>query len=330
MDARMRPMARSLASFRAALLVGWGVLGLAGILYARSKGIPGLTALPIIAAFCIEYPFYLVPAFPTLRERFAGGRLIPFALLAALLPYFACCCGAVEFQWNGLIRLTALALAISLWYLVLPHAALVDLAFLALIPAVILGKYFDPVYAPIHPEFKDLRYLILLGHISLIVISVMTLMLERRVHETGYGLIPNREEWRVGALHYFYFLAIGGPIAWMLNATHYVGPKPVLYVGAFFLGMLWFVALSEEFGFRGVLQQWIEDWTMNRQTALVITSLLFGAVHLGFRGFPNWRWSIVVAVLGWFCGRARNQAGSIRASMVTHALVATTWRAFFA
>src|ERR1035441_6044014 len=81
MDARMRPMARSLASFRAALLIGWGVLGLAGILYARAKGIPGWIALPVIAAFCIEYPFYLVPAFPTLRERFAGTRLIPFALL---------------------------------------------------------------------------------------------------------------------------------------------------------------------------------------------------------------------------------------------------------
>src|ERR1039458_4358859 len=110
MDVRMRPMARSLASFRAALLIGWGVLGLAG----------SWTALPVIAAFCIEYPFYLVPAFPTLRERFAGTRLIPFALLAALLPYFACCCGAVGFEWGSLIRLSALALVLSLWYVVLP------------------------------------------------------------------------------------------------------------------------------------------------------------------------------------------------------------------
>src|ERR1035438_9533784 len=101
MDARMRPMARSLATFRAALLIGWGVLGLAGIWYAGAKGIPGWTALPVIAAFCIEYPFYLVPAFPTLRERFAGTRLIPFALLAALLPYFVCCCGAVQFEWGS-------------------------------------------------------------------------------------------------------------------------------------------------------------------------------------------------------------------------------------
>ena len=330
MNARMIPMARSLASFRAALLIGWGVLGLAGIWYAQAKGIPGWTALPVIAAFCIEYPFYLVPAFPTLRERFAGTRLIPFALLAALLPYFACCCGAVQFEWSGLIRLSALALVLSLWYIALPAAAIIDLAFLALIPAIILGRFFDAVYTPLHPEFKDLRYLILLGHIALVVIAVMTLTLERRVHETGYGFIPNRQEWRTGAIHYFYFLLIGAPLAWLLNATRYIGPKPVWQVAAFFLGMLWFVALSEEFGFRGVLQPWIEHWTMSRQMALVITSLLFGAVHLGFRGFPNWRWAILVSVLGWCCGRARNQAGSIRASMVTHALVATTWRAFFA
>jgi hypothetical protein len=37
----------------------------------------------------------------------------------------------------------------------------------------------------------------------------------------------------------------------------------------------------------------------------------------------------VVIVLGWLCGRARNQASSIRASVVTHALVVSTWRAFF-
>jgi hypothetical protein len=62
----------------------------------------------------------------------------------------------------------------------------------------------------------------------------------------------------------------------------------------------------------------------------VITSLLFGGVHLWFRHFPNWRWVILAGTLGWFCGRARNQAGSIRAAMVTHTLVITTWRAFLA
>jgi len=326
----MRPMARSLASFRAALLIGWIALGLAGGGYAWAKGIPGWTALPVIAAFCIEYPFYLVPAFPELRERFAGARLVVFPLLAMLLPYLACCCGAVEFTPGGLARLIALALALSLWYRVLPAHPVFDLAFLALIPAVILGKFFDAVYIPLAPQYRDLRNLILLGHISLIASAVMALMVERRVQETGYGFIPNGKEWRIGAMHYLYFLAIGGPLAWLLQATHYAGVKPVWVIAGTFLGMLWFVALSEEFGFRGLLQPWMEQWGANRQTALIVTSLLFGAVHLTFRVFPNWRWAALTTVLGWCCGRARNQAGSIRASMVTHALVATTWRAFFA
>jgi len=63
---------------------------------------------------------------------------------------------------------------------------------------------------------------------------------------------------------------------------------------------------------------------------LIVASVLFGAAHLWFRGFPNWKWLAIASVLGWFCGRARNQAGSIRAAMVTHALVITAWRAFFA
>ncbi|MBZ5723720.1 MAG: CPBP family intramembrane metalloprotease [Acidobacteriia bacterium] len=160
--------------------------------------------------------------------------------------------------------------------------------------------------------------------------AVMALMVERRVHETGFGLAPSWKEWRIGALHYLYFAAIGFPLALLLKAVRFGAPRPIWYIAATFLGTLWVVALSEEFFFRGVLQQWLEEWRWNRKAALAIASAAFGLVHLGFRGFPNWRWSLIVAVLGWFCGRARNQAGSIRAGMVTHALAVTTWRAFFA
>jgi hypothetical protein len=62
---------------------------------------------------------------------------------------------------------------------------------------------------------------------------------------------------------------------------------------------------------------------------LLAASLVFGAVHLWFRTFPNWRWAVLAGALGWFCGRARNQAHSIRAGMVTHALAVATWRGFF-
>jgi len=330
MNARMRPMAKSLGSFRAALLIGWGVLGLAGIFYARARGIPGWAAWPVVAAFLIEYPFYLVPAFPTAREHVTGWGIPAFALAAAILPYLACCCGAVQFEWGGLARIAAAALAVSLWYVVLPAWPIIDLAFLALIASLLLCEYFNPIYAPLHPAYKDLKNVIVIPHLALISMAVMALMLQRRVHETGYGFVPSAREWRIGLLHFAYFVPIGLPLALLLGATRFVEPKPIWYIAATFIGMFTVLSLSEEFFVRGVLQQWIEEWTLSRAGALVITSAVFGLLHLRMGHIWNWKWVLVAGVLGWFCGRARNQAGSIRASMVTHALVAATWRGFFA
>ena len=283
-----------------------------------------------MAAFLIEYPFYLVPAFPSVRERVSGMGVPAFAVAAIVLPYLACCGGAVDFTWSGLARVVAVALVFGLWYGLLPASRITDLAYLALWAAVLLGRYFNPIYAPLHPEFKDLKNIIIVPHLALISMAVMALMLQRRVPETGYGFVPNRREWRIGLLHFGYFVPIGLPLALLLRATHFAAPKPVWYIAATFVGMLCVASLSEEFFIRGVLQQWIEEWTWSRGGALLITSAIFGLLHLWLGGFPNWKWAIVAGVLGWFCGRARNQAGSIRASMVTHALVATAWRAFFA
>ncbi len=53
----------------------WAALAVAGGWYARVKSIPLAAALPVIAAFLIAYPFYLVTGFPAMRERLAGPRL---------------------------------------------------------------------------------------------------------------------------------------------------------------------------------------------------------------------------------------------------------------
>jgi membrane protease YdiL (CAAX protease family) len=282
----------------------------------------------MIAAFLVAYPFYLVPAFPAVRDRLGGLTLTAYLGAAALLPYMVTCLGVVQFRWTGVLRLAILAGALGLWYVVLPRRAVFDVAFLAFIPAVLLGKYFDPVYVAHDPALT--KYVVFLGHVTLISLAVTVLLLERRVRDFGYGFVPNGKEWRIGGRHYLYFLAIGFPLALVLKVVRLVPPDPAWKIAATFLGFLWVVALSEEFFFRGVLQHWIEEWTWSPAAALAITSVLFGMVHLGFRGFPNWRWAIVATVLGWLCGRARNQAGTIRAAVVTHALVVATWQGFFA
>jgi membrane protease YdiL (CAAX protease family) len=318
-------MAKLPGGFLAALAIAWMAVGAAGVLYAHGKGISTSAAVPVIAAFLIETPFYLVIGFPALRRRVAGARLpggLPaYLVVSAVLPYLACCCGAFPFQWMALARLVAAALAVGLWYVFLPAAAIADLGFLALTGALIVSKYLVPVY-PIYLK----QHLVILGHITVIQMAVMALTLQRQVLETGLGFWPNRREWGVGVLHFLYFMAVAWPLNLLLHATHTVHPRPLWVVGGVFLGGLWVQALSEEFFFRGVLQSWLEGWARNRTVALLAVSAVFGLIHYWFRG---WKWVILTAVLGWFCGWARNRTGGIRAGVVTHSLVVATWRAFF-
>lgn len=321
-------MVKSLGGFRAALLIGWIALSAAGVLFAQSKGISTWAALPVLGAFLVEYSFYLVPAFPDILKRLDGVNLSALLTLSILLPFVICYLGTGQFHLAALARLTVLSLALTLWYAVLPITAVTDLGFLALVGVVLLGNYLNTIYPDPLPGLKMGA---ILGRIAVFRTTVLVLLLQRRVRETGYGFLPNSKEWRIGALHYLYFLPVAACVALPLKAVHFVGPAPALKTLGTFLGFFWVIALFEEFVFRGVLQQWLEEWTWNRAAALAITSVVFGGVHLWFRNFPfpNWRWALIAGILGWFCGRARNQAGSIRAGVVTHALVVATWRGFF-
>ena len=260
------------------------------------------------------------------RDALAGNSLPGYLVASALLPYLACCAGAVQFQLLSFVKLAALALALGLWYRVLPAHPLADVGFLAMVVAVKVGRYAGPIY-PV--PFRGVEIGVL-GDLALLQIAVMVLMLERRVPETGYGFWPTAKDWRIGGLHFLYFAPVGLSLALALKAVQFAKPADPLKLLLYFFAWLMVLALAEEFFFRGVLQQWLEEWMKSRGGALLLTSILFGAVHLWFRQFPNWKWVIVAGTLGWFCGRARNQAGSIRAGMVTHTLAITAWRAFFA
>ena len=324
----MIPMQRTQGAFRAALLTGWIGLSAAGLIYARQKNIPLSTAVPLIAAFLVEYSFYLIPGFEPVRERLRESltrwQLALGMALSAVAPYLISSIPAGQFRWLAFAELAAIIAVISFWYLVLGASRVADVLFLAIVAAIVL----------IHP-FKDIytfpvKGVEILGHLMLIRTGALAALELRRVEGTRFGFIPNQKEWIAGIQYFFYFLPIGFPLAILLgvvrlNFTGFLFWKTL----AIFFGALWVVALSEEFFFRGLLQQWLERWTGRTQVAVIAASLLYGAAHLSFRGFPNWRMAAVDAVLGWFCGMAYQRTGSIRSSMVTHALVVTLWRTLF-
>jgi predicted Abi (CAAX) family protease len=282
--------------------------------------------MPIAAAFLIEYPFYLAPGFASVRqalERLPRPRLSLLLAVSGLLPWLAYSIPTGQFHWQALLALTAIATVVSFWYAIFPGRIPADIAFLVLNAAIILGRFFSRIYTSPVPHLS----IDILGHLMLIHIAVTAALVERRVHHIGFGFIPSRRELLIGLKYFLYFAPIGFPLAWYLGIVHFHGSSIIWWQALVMLPVIfWTVALSEEFFFRGLLQQWFARWTRNPSVGLAAASILYGLSHLPFRTFPNWRWVILTIVLGWFCGQAYRAAGSVRASAVSHALVVTLWR----
>src|SRR5438874_9344498 len=124
-------------NFLLAVISGWILLIAGGVYYSQLKQIPPALAVPVIAAFLIEYVFYLVPGFTRLREWLADRMpLRPLALglaLSALAPYLIYSVATGQFQLVAAARLAALVFAVSFWYIIRPASHSADLALLALV-----------------------------------------------------------------------------------------------------------------------------------------------------------------------------------------------------
>ena len=311
----------------------WALGAAAGFLYARDRGIPFNVALAVLPAFLLEVSFFFTLGVESLRARVE--KLKPWTLalvltVAAAAPYCAAALLLHSFDWRSLLALVALAGIASFWYVLLPARPSVDILFLLFIAVIYLLKLFPRLYPAPHPRLP----MAILGQLMWFRTGLFAMVSIHRTRDIGFGFWPRAREWRIGLLYFALLLPVVAGIAWAVGFTHphmrYAEWQKFSVVAvATFFGVLWVVALGEEFFFRGLLQQWLTAWTRNPWVALVATSLLFGAVHLWYAQFPNWKFAALAAVAGLFYGLAFRSAKSIRASMVTHALTVTAWRLFF-
>jgi membrane protease YdiL (CAAX protease family) len=263
-------------------------------------------------------------------EKWPPALLAITLTITATLPYLWSHVNLGAFRWESFAAIAGLAALLAFWYVILPQQAAVDVVFLVILAGVMLLKVFDRLYVDAHPRVP----LDALGHLMWIRVAAFSLLSIRRMKGVGFGFWPNAKDWSTGVLYFIALMPFAGALLWLFGISQFRLPQQewwrasLLAVGTF-LGMLWVVALSEEFVFRGLLQQWIASWTRSEAIGLMLASALFGSVHLWYRGFPNWRFAIVAGVAGVFYGLAFRAGKSIKASMVTHALTATTWKIFF-
>jgi uncharacterized protein len=138
----------------------------------------------------------------------------------------------------------------------------------------------------------------------------------------------------VGLAYFGVFFGLLLPVGLYFEILRVQLPKmaewmvPFAAVGMFFAAYL-FIAYGEEFFFRGVLQPLLADALGGKWRGLIVSSVCFGAVHLPYRAFPNWRFALLATVAGIFYGLAYERARSLRAAMIAHAMVVTVWTVVF-
>jgi membrane protease YdiL (CAAX protease family) len=314
-------------------LCTWLALFFAAILFSRQFGQTKWVLYSALPAFACEALFYLAATFKETREPLRKLRsplfLSVLLWVSALAPYFVYSVTAQIFAPRAFALLAGLTAVLSFWHAVLPRRAAYDFGFLVVAAAPQLTHAFARIY----PSRDRHLPIDLLGHLAWIHAGIVALLVLRDWNAGEFSLWPSVRDWQIGLV---VFVASIAPLIWLalgIHDVHYEIPQdwPLAVarsLGTFF-GVLWVVALSEELFFRGFIQRALAQVWRSVLPAILITATLFGAAHLGVNHFPNWHRAIVAAALGLACGIAYWRAGSVRASMVTHASVVATWRLFF-
>ena len=302
----------------------------AASLYSRQHLNSSWILSAALPALLCEAFFYQASIFNQTRELFK--KLRPPKLqalllwLSALIPYLIFSLAANIFNQNCFYLLAVLTAVLSFWFVILPRRPAYDIGFLIVAAAPQITGVFKRIYI--------LKQADILGHLAWIHVGVIALLILREWKPGQFGFWPTSREWQIGL---FVFLLAIAPLIGLSNQVHFahfVLPHAAWWrlsgegIGTFF-GILWVVALSEELFFRGFIQKAMENHWRNPFFAILLSAPLFGAAHLWVHAFPNWPHALVATLLGVACGTAYWWAGSVRASMVTHALVVVTWRLFF-
>ena len=222
----------------------------AAYFYTQQKNIPGGVALAALPAFLVDIAFYILPAFDGVRRELSALPKTLLALLltgAAVVPWVLATAPFGSFRIASLLGVGAIAAIIAFWYVLLKPRLVTDLLFLALIAAVFLSHAFRTLY----PAPVVTLPLEVLGRLMVVHTGIVAVLCIRGL-DAGFGFIPDARDWRIGILLTLCFLPVGALLGYLLHAARWhpviawSWKMPLLVLGRF-LGVLWVLALAEEF-----------------------------------------------------------------------------------
>jgi len=299
------------------------------------------TSAPIVAAFLIQASVYLAPCFPELRaeliRRYSRVQIGAGLAVASLLPYLVYSAPLGLFSPATLAKLVCLCSAVAFVYVLFPVPRREKFGWQ---DAIVIALTVTPMISGIgflreaYPGIGDpVDRLDVLGKLMIIALGASAILLVRGIEGTGLTLRVRAEDVSVGLKYFAMYLPVGlmvslaiGHIEWTARELDGERALGLLGVG---LGIFLVTALAEEFCFRGVVQNLLTRTLGSGYAALAIASVFYGAVHLSFGYFPNWKHVVASTILGWFCGLAYARSGSVVPGMITHTLVVVVWTFLF-
>lgn len=285
-----------------------------------SSSVPPQVLWAFAAALILELTFYFSMG---RRELWSSGRL----LASAFVPFLVYSIPAGMFRLDSLLMLAALSAVICFWLPLTRKWPAADLLFLGFVAAVYIAGLPKQVFRPAIDGLPSEA----IGQLLWFRLGLTSILLHRASKSVGFGFLPKSAEWRTGARWYLLCMPLLVALMYVLEAAKFQMVPGVWWKAPLtFLGILWVVALGEEVFFRGVILERLKG-SWGTIPALIASSLLFGAVHFWYgHRFPNWKMVALASVAGMFYGQAYLSSRGVRAAMVTHAMVVTTWKSLFA
>ncbi|HKW89062.1 MAG TPA: type II CAAX endopeptidase family protein [Candidatus Acidoferrales bacterium] len=161
-------------------------------------------------------------------------------------------------------------------------------------------------------------------------VAIAAFLFIRRLDGVGYAVEWGRGFVRAVIFNFVVLALIIIPLGEAIRFIHF-GPTHASLSHAPLSGVeiLVFTAWPEEFLFRGLLQNMLARSLKSRYAGWLAASVIFGFSHILHAPFPNWKYVFLATIAGLFYGRAWMKTGSIFPGTIVHALVDTTWFAFF-
>ena len=291
-----------------------------------------LPSVTIYACLLVLLGLGMAPGFDVSRQWVSQHVTGPIGAWSSvgvfLIPYLIYGAGTGDFRWWSCVRLFALAALPFALFAAAPvrNSGRMNwqdvLVLLWILTPVLFGRIGGIWNIPANLDFMTRIFLTAVGAWSFLMI--------RGLGGSGYSFQFSRVILRDALVSLAGFAVIAIPLGF---ALHFITWNPHwrgVRVFAFdCLTIFLFIAMLEEFFFRGVLQNLLEGSFESRELAQACASILFGLTHIGHAPSPNWRYVILATLAGWFYGWAYRKHRSLMASATTHALVDTIWRTWF-